>query len=316
MNGFDPGERAGLLEALTEFTQAMGETGPLEEAWKLERASMAIIPEAAHPEIDPELPALLVEGIAARGDEVAYGLLVALSRIAHSPLRDLAGEAAASLAARGITSRLENEIGGARVTDSALLEADGAIGGFVCLLRRPSQLDAAQVLLAVVDAETNAPVELQLTELEPLREARRHFDVDPPGGTRRPSTPEEILSLLGRGLEVGVPLPEHLLYDLAVLERALTGEAPSLPRPPVFPEDDGLEEEEDGFAGRLVSQMIAEGIDPQDPAALAAWMEDFNARSYEERRAITGESGSRPKPNPKRKKQRRQAKAARRRNRR
>lgn len=41
-------------------------------------------------------------------------------------------------------------------------------------------------------------------------------------------------------------------------------------------------------ADALVAQMRAEGGDPGDPEALAAWMENFNSRTFEERDAVLG----------------------------
>ena len=43
-----------------------------------------------------------------------------------------------------------------------------------------------------------------------------------------------------------------------------------------------------GPAQSLVMQMREEGVDPTDPEALQAFMDDFNARPFEQRDAILG----------------------------
>lgn len=53
-----------------------------------------------------------------------------------------------------------------------------------------------------------------------------------------------------------------------------------------------------GPAKRLFAQMGAEGVDVMEPGALDRWVEDFNARPFEERDAILGEPGSEPEPLP------------------
>ena len=83
-----------------------------------------------------------------------------------------------------------------------------------------------------------------------------------------------------------------------------------------------------GPAKALVAQMESEGVEPTDQAALDAWMEDFNARPFEERDRILGpplegaasaagkSDARRPQPNKaERRGKRKQARAARRRNR-
>ena len=82
-----------------------------------------------------------------------------------------------------------------------------------------------------------------------------------------------------------------------------------------------------GVSKTLVAQMCAEGVDPQEPGALDAWMEEFNSRSRAERDAVLGPAldgmgAAAPAParprreGERRKARRRQAKTTRRRNRR
>lgn len=42
-----------------------------------------------------------------------------------------------------------------------------------------------------------------------------------------------------------------------------------------------------GMAKSLFASMSADGVEPADPDAIAAWIEDFNARPYDERAALT-----------------------------
>jgi hypothetical protein len=48
-----------------------------------------------------------------------------------------------------------------------------------------------------------------------------------------------------------------------------------------------------GLAKSMVMQMQAEGVDPSEPGALDAWMDDFNARPREERDAVIGAAADR-----------------------
>ncbi|MGH2983197.1 MAG: SEC-C metal-binding domain-containing protein [Solirubrobacterales bacterium] len=48
-----------------------------------------------------------------------------------------------------------------------------------------------------------------------------------------------------------------------------------------------------GLAKSMVAQMQSEGIDPTDPGALQAWMEDFNSRTWEERHQVVGAAADR-----------------------
>lgn len=42
-----------------------------------------------------------------------------------------------------------------------------------------------------------------------------------------------------------------------------------------------------GMAKSLFASMSADGVEPEDPDAISAWIEDFNARPYDERAALT-----------------------------
>ena len=48
-----------------------------------------------------------------------------------------------------------------------------------------------------------------------------------------------------------------------------------------------------GLAKSMLAQMQAEGIDPSAPGALDAWIEDFNARPYQQRDALLGPAADR-----------------------
>lgn len=48
-----------------------------------------------------------------------------------------------------------------------------------------------------------------------------------------------------------------------------------------------------GLAKSMAMQMLAEGIDAEDPGAVGAWLEDFNARPRDERDAIVGGAADR-----------------------
>ncbi|HMA27527.1 MAG TPA: hypothetical protein VKO62_07800, partial [Solirubrobacterales bacterium] len=48
-----------------------------------------------------------------------------------------------------------------------------------------------------------------------------------------------------------------------------------------------------GLAKSMVAHMQSEGVDPSDPEAMQAWMEDFNSRSREERDRVVGAAADR-----------------------
>ena len=48
-----------------------------------------------------------------------------------------------------------------------------------------------------------------------------------------------------------------------------------------------------GLAKSMLMQMQSEGIDPSAPGALDAWIEDFNARPYQQRDALLGPAADR-----------------------
>lgn len=317
MRGPTRQEKRQIRQELEQLARRFDHGGPLDDAWALEQVALTALPVVLHPDTPPELAELTVDAFATRGDEVAAGVLKALERLAHPPLREYARAAGRELAERGVRSPHEEDIGSLRVTGAAILRFDGEDGAIVCLLQRPASPQTAQAVVAFIQPGRGALVEVQAGDPEPAAEARRRFKLSPSGAKRREATPQEALDLLTRAIEVGEPLLDEMMFDLAILERALTGEEMALPRPPIYPDEDVEAEESDGFAGRLVERMIEEGVDPADPAQLSAWMEDYNARPYEERRAITGELPQPGRPQPKRKKQqRRQAKASRKRNRR
>ena len=309
-------EKRDLAEGFAELAASLGQRSPLDDPWSVEIVAVGSVPMAMHPDAPPEVADLLVEALLERGDATVAGVLKAMERLAHPPLRDRARQAAAELASRGVISPLEDEIGGARLREAAIFRVDGDDVAIVCLLERPSGAGLAQGALVYLEPETRALIEIRTTDPEPLAEAQRRFKVNPIGGRRRKARASEVLELLEASLSVGAPLLDEMLFDLAILERALTGEDMRLPRPPVFPVDDPEGENAEGMAGRLVDQMVAEGVDPADPEALSAWLADFNSRPYEERAAITGGASRPPRAARAKKQQRRQAKSARKRNRR
>jgi hypothetical protein len=88
-----------------------------------------------------------------------------------------------------------------------------------------------------------------------------------------------------------------------------------------------------GLAKSMMMQMLSEGIDPEDPAALQSWIEEFNRRSAGERDAVVGgamdrmlagagppsragDGPAKPKTKPHRRAQRKAQRTARKRNRR
>lgn len=310
-----PKEKQELSEAAAE-TAGLLDRYPLEGPWDAEQAAMSL-PMLAHPDVPGEVAEIFVSAFAGRADPAAAAVLKAQERLAHPPLRDHARAAAARLAEMGVVSSFEDEIGNLGFVDGAIFRQGDAETIALCLMQRPTEAGTAQVAIVFLDWGTGAVTEVDLADPEPLKEARKRFNLQFDEVTRRKASRGELLSLLERALGADEPLLDEMLFDLAILERALTGEDMRLPRPPVYPLEDPEGEEAEGPAGRLVEQMISEGVDPDDRAALAEWMEDFNSRPYEERLALTGgRSVAAPGPSPKRKQKRRQAKAARKRNRR
>jgi hypothetical protein len=309
-------EKREFEEALVDVATSLDADRPVDDAWQAEQVALSALPVLVQPDAPEELVEMFVVAVAERRDATAAAVLKAQERLAHPPLRDRARAAAAELAEAGIVSPFEHEIGSLRVLESAILSVDGDDAAVVSLLQRPSRPDEAQAVIVFL---TPDGLEVEAGDPEPLKEARRRFQIKVQGAKRRRATTDEVLERLQRAIAAGGPMLDEMLFDLAILERALTGEDMRLPRPPVFPFEDEEPEAQDGFAGRLVDQMIADGVDPADPAALAAWMDDYNARPYEERRAITGELPGWTPPataSTKKKQQRRRKKDARKRNRR
>ena len=307
-------EEQEIRVAMVELAAHLDSDLAVDDAWAIEQVALTALPVLLHPDTPPPLAQMLTDAFVARRDEVAAGALTALARLAHPPLRDHARAARAELARDGIVSPHDEAIGALRVIESAVLEFEGQTAALACLLQRPASPDSAQTVVAFFAPEDGALMGAELGDEEPTSAARQRFRRNPLDAVARAVTDEEALVLFERAIRIGEPIRDAELFDLAILERALTGADMHLPRPEIFPADDlEIEDDDPGPAGRLVDQMIAEGIDPSDPIALANWLEDFNARPFAERRELTDGPAASSKAKQKR---RRAAKAARRRNRR
>lgn len=317
---YEPHELPELKREFAILADGLETVGPHEDAWSIEQTAAWALPALLHPDSPAELAELFVEAFAARGDSPAAAVLTVFARLSHDPLASLARAAAAELRRTGVGVPFDDDIGSLRVQEVVAHDMDGDAVAYTYLLQRPGADELTQgglVIFEVVDGRRRL-VEVATVDPEPLDAGRRRLEVDLVDPTPRPSTAAELLDAFEDALRSTESVPEDMLPDLAVLERGLTGEDLRLPRPPVFLAVDDYEEEDEGSAARLVTQMIEEGVDPSDPDALAAWMADFNARSWEQRGAILGRPASKGRLGKAKGKQkaRRKAKAARRRNRR
>jgi hypothetical protein len=315
---YEPHELPELQQEFAIIAEGLESVGPHEDAWSIELTAAGALPAATHPDTPAELVELLVEALVARGDPLAAGVLTALARLSHDPLASIARDAVAELRQAGVSVPYDDDIGALRVAEVIAHDMDGEAVAYTYLLQRPGTPDLTQgglVIFEVSDGQRRL-VQVETVDPESVEAGRRRLEADLVDPTPRPATAAELLEAFEDAMRSTGSVPEDMLLDLAILERGLTGADLRLPRPPIFLADEDPEENE-GVAGRLVHQMIEEGVDPSDPDALAAWMADFNGRTWEERGAMIGPSKGRSgKAKGKQKSQRRQAKAARRRNRR
>jgi hypothetical protein len=239
---FPQDELADVRELLDEFVAALDHEAAPEDAAAVELLALDLQAPFALPDAPPELVHELTAALGRRGDETAADLLVALERLTPEPLAGLAATERMRLERVGVAAPHAEQIGKATLAEAHVLsEPDGGAEVWHVVLRRPDS-DLGQTIVAFVEHEPCGAVIAGLASAvleagpEPLEALRQLSD--------RPAEPLADRDLLDRLREALAHMERHdvalasaAAQGLLLLERALTGRAGGLPRPPIEPPD-------------------------------------------------------------------------------
>jgi hypothetical protein len=204
-------------------------------AAELELLALDGIGPFAHPDMPDEVLALFPEALAARGDELAAGILAALAKLAPPRLAALAAAERDRLARDGIASPLADGVGLLQARECCrfvLGDSDAQILGV--LLQRPGERKA-QAAGVILEREPCGDVVVDgiLGEPDEPASVRRLLGEPDPHAVAEPIDAGELADTLGRALahmvEHELELPAEVLPPLLVLRRALGRDWP-LPR--------------------------------------------------------------------------------------
>ena len=268
-------ELAEVRELVDALVGALDDESAMDDAAALEGLALGILAPFALPGEPPELAHEFAAALGRRRDEIAADLLVAIERLAPEPLAGLAADQRTRLESFGIVAPHAEHVGKARLTEAYLLSApDGEAEIWHAVLRRPGS-ELSQAIVAYIEHEPCGAVIVGVVAVEPGEgpgplELLRDF-------SDRPLEPLDERELLRRLREAlahmerhDVALQSEAARTLPLLERALTGRAGRLPRPPVEPPD--LDEDEDAalraYADALVD-AFAEVLDEEEPSGVA-----------------------------------------------
>jgi hypothetical protein len=248
---WEPHELPELKREFALVAEGLDRFGPHEDAWAIERAALWGVPAMIHPDTPAELTELFVEAFIARGDSWAAAALTAFARLSHDPLATAARAAGVRLWRNGLLVPHDDDIGGLRVQQVIAHDMDGEALAYTCLLQRPGTPEVTQGCLVIFEIAEGCRrlIEIELVAPEPIDAGRRRLAVDLVDPTPRPSDTTELVQALDEAMRSETAtIPESFLFDLALLERALTGADLSLPRPPIF---FGPDEEEEARASMI-----------------------------------------------------------------
>ena len=253
----------------------------LDDVAELEHVALVLRAPFDLPDTPPEVAADLALALARRGDELAAGILAALSVFSHQPLAREAANALARLSGRGTISPIAERIGTLEVLEASRHEVPGT-ELVLALLKRPGE-SRAQVGMAAIDSYPCGTVisHLEVTPPRRLKHARAALREPVHGSVPHSLEPSELLELLAGAADHmnahAIPLDHEAAAWLPALTRALTGKADALPHllvePPEPPEPEDRAE-----AGRAPLH-----VDPQ--AASDRPRRKGNARKLAKRRA-------------------------------
>jgi hypothetical protein len=228
---------------------------PAECAADLERLALSMQQTLCWPDAPPELAHTLVRELARRGDELAAGMLTGIERLASEPLAGLAAAEARRLADRGVASPYADAIGRVDMVDAHRLEVgDGAAEIWFVLLGR-QETDDVQPMTVFVEHESWGSLIAGASLGEPMAHDIAGTVLESTDGEPSPVEAEALTRSLQAALDAMVRNDVALDPDagrvLPLLERALTGHAGRLPRPPA-------EEPDPEEAGRAAADMLVE----------------------------------------------------------
>jgi hypothetical protein len=225
----------GIRALLAVFVTAGLDGRPPRTAAQLELLALDGIGPFGHPDIPDEALALFPEALAARGDEVAAGILAALAKLAPPRLAALAAAERDRLARDGIASQLADGVGTLQARECyrfVLGDGDAQILG--ALLQRPGERKA-QAAGVILEHERCGDVVVDGVLGEPDKPAsvRRLLGEPDSHAVAEPIDAGELADALGRALrhmvEHDLELPSDVLPPLLMLRRALGRDWP-LPR--------------------------------------------------------------------------------------
>jgi hypothetical protein len=257
-------------QIVPQFVAMLHDAPEFEDPAELEQLAATLLIPLEQAELPPDVASAVVEGIEARRDANAAGVLAAFAVLAAEPLRALAREGAERLADEGIVSPAAG-VGTLAVQEAARIDA-GRAELLVALLARPGRQEAQVAILGIEHHDTGgALVECGLTPPAPLDEARELLEgVDdgaPPEAITAGELATRVRAAAQRSVDAEFALGPAAGPALPIISHALTGEATGLPRPLVLApwEDDDPElivdpeEDEQGF--HRVTEMLLDELE-------------------------------------------------------
>jgi hypothetical protein len=221
-----PDDLDGIRDLLAVFVGVGLDGRPPQTAAELELLALDGIGPFGHPKIPDEVLALFPEALAARGDEVAAGILAALAKLAPPRLAVLAAAERDRLARDGIVSPLADRVGTLQAHECyRFVLGDGDVQILGVSLERPGERKA-QAAGVILEQKPCGDVVVDGILGEPVRPAsvRRLLGEPDPHAVAEPIEPGELADALGSALahmvEHELELPLDVLPPLLVLRRA------------------------------------------------------------------------------------------------
>ena len=258
-------------QIVPQFVAMLDGAPELDDPAELEQLAATLLIPLEQAELPADVASAVVEGIEARRDANAAGVLAAFAVLAAEPLRALARGGAERLAEEGIVSRLAAGVGMLAVQEAVRIDA-GRAELLVALLARPAQPEVQLAILGIEHHDTGgALVECGLTPPAPVAEARELLEgVDdgaPPEAIAAGELAARVRAAAQRSVDAEFALGSGAGPALPIISRALTGEATGLPRPLVLApwEDDDpeliVDPEEDEHGFHRVMEMLLDELE-------------------------------------------------------
>jgi hypothetical protein len=255
-------------QIVPDFLAMLDDAPALEDPAEVERLAANMLVPLEQPEIPPEVGFAVVEGIAARRDADAAGVLAALAALAAEPLAGQARADAQRLAREGITSPATARVGTLAVQEAVRIQSVSA-ELLLALLARPGSEQVQVAVLGIEHEDTGgALVDWALTPPAPVAEARELL-AGADGTVTQPIAADELAERVNtaarRAIDAEIALGPDAGPALPVVSRALTGDPSGLWRSSLLApwEQDDPElivdaaADEEGFH-RLMDQLLDE----------------------------------------------------------